>query len=155
MPQETVTPLKLPSDELQFDGERFVPGAAVEISYHHWLRYFFALQFAQDKRVLDVASGEGYGAAFLASRALRVDGFDLNDDAVKHATRVYGDDARLSFTCSGIDRKAGKRHNDLDLFSATLTRKAGTHSRLPGQPCHLCLVPQAIRTLSFRLTRSS
>jgi len=103
MPQETVTPLKLPSDELQFDGERFVPGAAVEISYHHWLRYFFALQFAQDKRVLDVASGEGYGAAFLASRALRVDGFDLNDDAVKHATRVYGDDARLSFTCSGID----------------------------------------------------
>src|SRR6267143_3291842 len=103
MPQETVTSLKRAGEELQFDGERFVPGAAVEISYHHWLRYFFALQFAQDKRVLDVASGEGYGSAYLASRAARVDGFDVNADAVNHATKVYGDNPRLLFTHSDID----------------------------------------------------
>src|SRR5882672_5982496 len=96
MPQETVTSLKRAGDELQFDGERFVPGAAVEISYHHWLRYFFALQFAENKRVLDVASGEGYGSAYLASRAAKVDGFDSSAEAVNHAKQVYGDNPRLS-----------------------------------------------------------
>ena len=73
MPQETVTSIKPASEHLQFDDERFIPGAAVEIGYHHWLRYFFALQFASDKRVLDVASREGYGSAYLASRAAKVD----------------------------------------------------------------------------------
>jgi len=102
MAQETVTSLKRRSDQLEFDGERFVPGAAVEISYHHWLRYFFALQFAADKRVLDVASGEGYGAAYLASRAAHVDGFDASADAINHANRVYGQDQRLSFTQADI-----------------------------------------------------
>jgi 2-polyprenyl-3-methyl-5-hydroxy-6-metoxy-1,4-benzoquinol methylase len=103
MAQETVTSLKRRNDELEFDGERFVPGAAVEISYHHWLRYFFALQFAADKRVLDVASGEGYGAAYLASRAAHVDGFDASSDAVNHALRAYGQDPRLSFTQADIE----------------------------------------------------
>jgi SAM-dependent methyltransferase len=103
MPQDTVTSLKRGNDELQFDGERFVPGAAVEISYHHWLRYFFALQFAQDKRVLDVASGEGYGSAYLASRAAKVDGFDASPETVRHAASVYGDNPRVSFISSDID----------------------------------------------------
>ncbi|HZR09728.1 MAG TPA: class I SAM-dependent methyltransferase, partial [Myxococcales bacterium] len=103
MPQEKVTSLKRGNDEMQFDGERFVPGAAVEISYHHWLRYFFALQFAQDKRVLDVASGEGYGAAYLASRAATVDGFDASAEAVRHAAKVYGDNPRLSFANADIE----------------------------------------------------
>src|SRR5581483_1313857 len=103
MPQEKVTSLKRGNDEMQFDGERFVPGAAVEISYHHWLRYFFALQFAQDKRVLDVASGEGYGAAYLASRAATVDGFDASAEAVRHAAKVYSDNPRLSFANADIE----------------------------------------------------
>jgi 2-polyprenyl-3-methyl-5-hydroxy-6-metoxy-1,4-benzoquinol methylase len=103
MPEDNVTPLKSGTEQLQFDGERFVPGAAVEISYHHWLRYFFALQFAEDKRVLDIASGEGYGAAYLASRAKKVDGFDISAEAVAHAVRTYGDNPRVSFTRSDLD----------------------------------------------------
>src|SRR5690348_3227928 len=103
MAQETVTTLKRADEGLHFDGERFVPGAAVEISYHHWLRYFFALQFAENKRALDVASGEGYGSAYLASRAAKVDGFDANADAVKHAARTYGDNPRLSFVRADLE----------------------------------------------------
>jgi SAM-dependent methyltransferase len=102
MSQDTVKPLK-PGEEMVFSGERFVPGAAVEISYHHWLRYFFALQFAEDKRVLDVASGEGYGAAYLASRAKKVDGFDVDADSVAHAVRTYGENPRLSFSRSDVE----------------------------------------------------
>src|SRR5216684_1508478 len=101
--EKTVMPLKPAVDELAFNGERFVSGAGVEISYHHWLRYYFALQFAQDKRVLDVASGEGYGANYLASTAKKVDGFDVSQEAVAHARAVYGDNSRVSFTRADID----------------------------------------------------
>src|SRR5947208_13894104 len=100
MPHETVNSFKRDGGHLEFDGARFVPGAGVEITYHHWLRYFFALQFAHDKRVLDVGSGEGYGAAYLASRAANVDAFDSSAEAVRHAAGAYGDNPRLSFTHS-------------------------------------------------------
>ena len=116
MSQEKIMPLKPATNELEFSGERFVPGAAVEISYHHWLRYFFALQLAQDKRVLDVASGEGYGSAYLASVAKKVDGFDLSAEAVAHAREVYGDTPRVSFTCTdfvGFFRDAVPESYDL------------------------------------------
>ena len=101
--EKTVTPLKK-DEELKFDGERFVPGSGVEITYHHWLRYFFAQQLAADKRVLDVASGEGYGAQFLAGVAKKVDAFDISAEAVAHARATYGDNPRLSFTRSDIER---------------------------------------------------
>src|SRR5712664_1891512 len=90
MSPETIIPLKPATEEL-------------EISDHHWLRYFFALQFAQDKRVLDVASGEGYGSAYLASVAKKVDGFDADAEAVAHARSVYGDNPHVSFTRADID----------------------------------------------------
>jgi SAM-dependent methyltransferase len=103
MPQDqNVTPLKK-DEELRFDGERFVPGAGVEITYHHWLRYFFARQLAQEKRVLDVASGEGYGAGYLAGFAKKVDAFDISAEAVAHARAVYGDNPRISFTRADIE----------------------------------------------------
>src|SRR5712691_8135384 len=92
-----------PEPELEFDGERFVPGAGVEITYHHWLRYLFAAQFAAGKRVLDVASGEGYGAAALAETAAQVNGFDADEAAVAHARAAYRDHPRLSFRCAKID----------------------------------------------------
>lgn len=100
--EQNVTPLKR-QDDLEFDGERFVPGAGVEITYHHWLRYFFARQFAQGKRVLDVASGEGYGAAYLAKDAQSVEGFDASPQAVTHARAAYGAEGRLTFTRADIE----------------------------------------------------
>lgn len=97
--EQNVTPL----NELAFDGERFVPGAGVEITYHHWLRYHFAAQFAPDKRVLDVASGEGYGAAYLAGVAKSVQGFDLSAEAMAHARATYGDNPRVTFVRADIE----------------------------------------------------
>jgi SAM-dependent methyltransferase len=50
-----------------------------------------------------VASGEGYGANYLASTAKKVDGFDVSQEAVAHARAVYGDNSRVSFTRADID----------------------------------------------------
>jgi SAM-dependent methyltransferase len=77
--------------------ERFTPGLAGEIWYEHWHRYHFAAPLAQGKRVLDIASGEGYGAAFLARHAAHVTGVDAAPDIVRHARRRYGAQPRLEY----------------------------------------------------------
>jgi len=74
---------------LEFTGERFTPECVREIWYEHWHRYAFALRFAAGKRVLDAASGEGYGSALLARRAASVLGVDVSAQAVGHAASRY------------------------------------------------------------------
>jgi hypothetical protein len=46
------------TEDLVFDGERFVPGAGVGIAYEHWSRYAFAQGLVAGRDVLDVACGE-------------------------------------------------------------------------------------------------
>lgn len=92
--ENQATPIVQP---LRFTGERFVGGAGVEITYDHLLRYFFALQLVQGKQVLDIASGEGYGAALLANSAAQVDAFDLDPQSVAHARAKYGQRTNLRF----------------------------------------------------------
>lgn len=76
--------------ELEFTGERYVPGLNwPEISYEHWHRYLYAMEFASAKVVLDIASGEGYGSALLAQVAERVIGVDVDAAAVQFASRKY------------------------------------------------------------------
>jgi len=41
------------------------------------------------RAVLDIASGEGYGSAFLAIRAAQVYGVDVSEEAVQHASQTY------------------------------------------------------------------
>jgi SAM-dependent methyltransferase len=70
----------------KFTGERFIPGqGSVELAYEHLHRYFFALRWARGKRVLDVASGSGYGAALLASVADRVLALDIDGPSLARA----------------------------------------------------------------------
>jgi ubiquinone/menaquinone biosynthesis C-methylase UbiE len=76
--------------DLPFTGERFVPGTRGEIWVEHWHRYHFAARWVRGKRVLDVACGEGYGAALLAREAAHVTGVDVAQPAIDHAKRVYG-----------------------------------------------------------------
>jgi len=76
-------------EDLKFTGERFVPGTEGEIEHEHLHRYLFAMQLCADRDVLDVASGEGYGSAMLASVARSVVGIELAPEVVEHATRTY------------------------------------------------------------------
>ena len=63
----------------------------------HWHRYHFVLPLIAGKKILDVASGEGYGAALMATRALSVNGVDISTDAVAHASAMYAQLKNLTF----------------------------------------------------------
>jgi SAM-dependent methyltransferase len=85
---------------MRITGERYFPRVGNPIfapyepfvSYEHWHRYSYALPFVEGKCVLDVASGEGYGSAFLAAHARLVYGVDISEEAVQHARRSYSRD---------------------------------------------------------------
>src|SRR5688572_7250055 len=75
--------------ELEFTGERFVPGVPGEIVYEHVHRYAFARRLATGRRVLDAACGEGYGSALLAQVAVDVIGVDVDGATIAHARSTY------------------------------------------------------------------
>jgi SAM-dependent methyltransferase len=85
------------SEELQFTGERFVPGTRGEIWYEHWHRYHFAATLIPGLDVLDVACGAGYGSALLARHARHVVGADISTETIDHARNFYAPVSNLDF----------------------------------------------------------
>ncbi len=81
---------------MEFSGERYVPSVGGQIRYEHVHRYALSLPFVEQRVVLDLASGEGYGAALLASKASFVIGVDADVGTVGAAEDRYGD-PRLRF----------------------------------------------------------
>jgi 2-polyprenyl-3-methyl-5-hydroxy-6-metoxy-1,4-benzoquinol methylase len=62
----------------------------------HWERYEFAGQFVANKNVVDVASGPGYGTAYLSEQAGKtVLGLDVDQETVNAATHNYGHKANF------------------------------------------------------------
>ena len=60
-----------------FTGERLTASIHGQVEIEHYHRYLFARAFCRGKDVLDVASGEGYGAAQLAQVARFVVGVEF------------------------------------------------------------------------------
>ena len=89
---------------MEFTGERYVPAITGQIRYEHLHRYALSLEFAAGKTVLDIASGEGYGAALLASVAKSVTGVDIDPATIGHAKHLYNN-PKLDFvigTCDSV-----------------------------------------------------
>lgn len=82
---------------MKFTGERYVPSEAGEIRYEHLHRYAWCAQLLAGKNVLDIACGEGYGAAMIANHAASVIGVDISAEAIEHAARAYQGKANLRF----------------------------------------------------------
>jgi SAM-dependent methyltransferase len=74
---------------MEFTGERYIPSLTGEIYYEHVHRYAIAAPACAGKRVLDLASGEGWGAALLARHATEVVGIDIDAATIEHARRSY------------------------------------------------------------------
>ena len=76
--------------------ERMEPERAhARTFWEHVARYRFAKDFVRGERTLDIACGEGYGAAALArAGAASVVGVDISPEVCEHARRKYGLDAR-------------------------------------------------------------
>ena len=88
---------------MPFTGERFVPELRGQIYYEHLHRYALAFGLARDLDVLDIASGEGYGAAYLAVVARTVTGVDNDPQTVRHASARYTA-MNLSFRVGSCER---------------------------------------------------
>lgn len=75
---------------LTWTGERLTTETTGQTEIEHLHRYFFARSLCRGLDVLDIASGEGYGAAMLAQVARSVTGVEISAEAVDHAQRAYG-----------------------------------------------------------------
>lgn len=76
---------------IEWTGERCVPWAPdVQVVYEHFHRYMWAARVVDGRRVLDLGSGEGFGAAILAGSAAHVVGVDVDGRTVEHSKLNYG-----------------------------------------------------------------
>ena len=72
------------------EGDSYIPiSEALVISYEHWHRYLYATLFSEDRRVLNIACGEGYGSYLLSLNAQMVIGVDISPEAINLAARNY------------------------------------------------------------------
>lgn len=97
--------MEVPS-ALAFDGERAIPGHAP--SRHLFCKHLFAYEWllrhmGGARRILDIGSGEGYGASLIGGGGAQVVGVDISIDAVSHAQRGYGQEG-VSFLAMDAHR---------------------------------------------------
>jgi 2-polyprenyl-3-methyl-5-hydroxy-6-metoxy-1,4-benzoquinol methylase len=80
--------------QLEDDGERMIPEFHKDTLMYaeHLTRYLVAQDLVRGKRVLDVASGSGYGSQMLSRTAASVVGVDRDESAVAYARANYGAD---------------------------------------------------------------
>lgn len=77
-------------NELNWTGERLVTSVKdIHGTIEHLHRYALALQLANNKIVLDIASGEGYGSNLLSKVAKKVIGVDICEQSIAHAKAKY------------------------------------------------------------------
>lgn len=94
---------------IDYTGERFIPEVEGTIYLEHYHRYNAIRSIVQNKEVLDIACGEGYGSQLISQVATRVIGVDISDEAVRHAEGKY-ERPNLSFkqgSASKIPLEAG------------------------------------------------
>jgi O-antigen biosynthesis protein len=103
MNQNTSNKIESKSSTLSWTGERFMPHLRGKIRYEHLHRYALCSTLVGNKKVLDIACGEGYGSAILAKQALSVCGVDISSDAIRHATETYSDYKNLEFKKGSVE----------------------------------------------------
>lgn len=111
-----IFPRERAKTELHFTGERMTGSIRGQIEIEHLHRYFLAREMARGQEVLEIACGEGYGAAMMAQVATSVLGMDVSIEAVAHAARNYKRD-NLRFAL-GDARKLDAPDASVDLLTS-------------------------------------
>jgi len=88
---------------MEYTGERLLTSDYNETTIEHLHRYGFALQYVGHKKVVDIASGEGYGSNILASVAETVIGVDIDKEVIDHAQSKYRRD-NLHYKMGSADK---------------------------------------------------
>jgi ubiquinone/menaquinone biosynthesis C-methylase UbiE len=97
-----------------FTGERYMPFVTGQIELEHYHRYEIANSLVENKTILDIASGEGYGSATLSKKAKFVYGVDIDLDSIDNAKKTYSHIKNIEFihgSCSKVPINA----NSVDL----------------------------------------
>jgi O-antigen biosynthesis protein len=95
---------------IDWTGERCVPWAPdVQVVYEHFHRYLWAARIVGGRKVLDLGSGEGFGAAILAGSAEHVVGVDIDAQTVEHS--------RLNYSAANLEFDVGTV-TDLSTYEA-------------------------------------
>lgn len=75
---------------LPWTGERMVPHASdVATELYHWQRYLYFRPWYRGAKVVDAASGEGYGSSYASVFAEWAKGYDISAEATDHANNRY------------------------------------------------------------------
>ena len=92
---------------MKFTGERCILNKSGKVlEKEHLAHYEFALNYVNNKKVLDVACGSGYGTELLALKASKVIGIDISEEAINYARKHFkrenisfkgGDATKLNF----------------------------------------------------------
>jgi len=90
-------------ETLKWTGERLVTEITNEDTIYHLHRYAIADDYIAGKVVVDIASGEGYGANLAAKKAKQVYGIDISDQAVAFAAKKYKATPNLGFMTGSVD----------------------------------------------------
>ncbi len=96
-------------------GERLETFITDETMHEHLHRYAIALQFAQGKKILDIACGEGYGTNILSTKAIHVTGIDIDSKTIDNANIKYKNE-NLEFK-NGDIKKIPVADNSFDLIT--------------------------------------
>jgi 2-polyprenyl-3-methyl-5-hydroxy-6-metoxy-1,4-benzoquinol methylase len=104
----------------KFTGEYFLPGKTEQrIEKDHLARYDFALNFIEQKSVLDLACGEGYASNILMQKAKKYVGVDLNENLIEHAKHKYIRD-NVTFVTGNAETYSGKELHDVIISFETI-----------------------------------
>lgn len=98
---------------MTFTGERFVPEIEGDIFLEHFHRYYAISSVVNQKVVLDIACGEGYGTELISKSASKVFGVDISNETIKHAQQKYQKD-NIQF-CVGSTSKIPFEDDSFDI----------------------------------------
>lgn len=83
---------KFAPERIRPDKKSFLNKICVE---DHLQRYRFAVKYIKDKKILDIACGEGFGSKIMAKSAKKVVGVDLDKEVIKQNIKVLGKEAKF------------------------------------------------------------
>jgi SAM-dependent methyltransferase len=90
------------ADGKKWNGERLEAFVFNEATIEHLHRYALSMDLVKNKKVLDIACGEGYGSALLAGVALEVTGVDIDSSTIDKAKEKYRQ-TNLSFRTGSVE----------------------------------------------------
>lgn len=91
-------------ENLEWTGERMTTDlGSVHGVIEHLHRYAIAQKITENKVVLDIASGEGYGSFLLSKNASKVFGVDIDEKSISHARVKYASSKNIEFSVGSTD----------------------------------------------------